>query len=123
MEIDKPEVWINIRRQEIIFDNEKCILLSLHNLSERHKLLKKQEEVDLYKKLHCMVTEHMIDPLSLISLSASWLIKWMNKNCPNKTAEVNENLNNILVAAKINFFKCNNMLKLSGSTQENSDLR
>ena len=37
-EDSKHEVWISIRKQDIIFDNEKCSLLSLHNHSARHRL-------------------------------------------------------------------------------------
>ena len=53
----------------------------MHDLSARHKLQKKQEEVDFYMKMHKIISEHLIDPLSLISVSASWLLKWHKKAC------------------------------------------
>lgn len=37
------EKWVNIRRQDILFDDEQCLLITIRDLSERKQLLQKQE--------------------------------------------------------------------------------
>lgn len=39
----RPEKWVSIRRQEIIFDEAKCLLVSMYDQSERHKISKQQK--------------------------------------------------------------------------------
>ena len=73
------EKWINLRRQDIIFEGEKCLLLSLRDVSASHKLSKSNQKIELLKKLSSTISEDLIDPLSLIVLSVKWLIRWQKR--------------------------------------------
>ena len=39
------EKWINLRRQDIIFEGEKCLLLSLRDVSASYKLYKSKQQI------------------------------------------------------------------------------
>ena len=68
---------MNVRRQKIIFDGEKCILLSLRDVTPRYLLELTQKEQRMLTKLHMTISKDLIDPLSLIGTSAKWLIIWL----------------------------------------------
>jgi len=107
----EDEKWVNLRHQEIIFEGEKCVLLSMRDVSSTHKLSKSKQEIELLKKLSTTISEDLIDPLSLIAVSVNWLIRWQKDNSPNE--EVLENLYRILVASKMSLFKCKDLLEIS----------
>lgn len=107
----RPEKWVSIRRQEIIFDDAKCLLVSLHDLSERHKVSQQQKQINILKMLHSSVSGDLVDTLSMIGVTASWLIKWHKANAPND--EILAKLYRILVASKMSFFKCNDLLEFA----------
>ena len=50
------EKWINLRRQDIIFEGEKCLLLSLRDVSASHKLSKSNQKIELLKKLSSTIS-------------------------------------------------------------------
>ena len=67
------------------------------------------------------ISKDLVDPLSFIIVSVNWLIKWHKQNC-NVLAESSgkeealENLYNILVASKMSFFKCKDLLVINADS-------
>ena len=71
--------WVNVRRQKMIFDGEKCLLLSLRDVTSSHMLDKTKKESEMLKKLHMTISKDLVDPLNLITTSAKWLIMWQKE--------------------------------------------
>ena len=61
-----------------MFEGEKCLLITMRDVTPYHVLDKKKEEVDMLKKFSQTISKDLVDPLSLIIASANWLI-WWNK--------------------------------------------
>lgn len=112
-----------MRRQEIFFDGEKCLLLSFRDVTPSHILDKAKEESALLKKLHMTISKDLIDPLSLIATSAKYIIRKQKARSNQSLQIVNkekelENLYNILVASKLSLFKCKDLLEINAGNDE-----
>ena len=115
----RPEKWVNINRQDIIFDNQRCLLISMHDVSQRHKLSEQQKQIEMLKKLQSTISEDLIDPLSMMGVSSSWLIKWYRKQ-GEANPEILQKLQQILIASKMSYFKCCDLLQFSDSAKLSS---
>ena len=61
--------------------------------------------------LNSSISGDLVDTLSMIGVTASWLIKWQKKrNAPDDGGESLAKLYRILVASKMSFFKCCDLL-------------
>lgn len=114
--------WVNMRQEKIEFDGKMCLLLSLRDVSSSHILQKTKQEVELLRKLHLTILHDLVDPLSLIHVSAAWLVKYhqmlKKKNeesfqTGGRSTEAFENMFNILVASKMSLFKCKDLMEIA----------
>lgn len=116
--------WVNLHRTEIMFEGDRCLLLSMRDISSNFALNQKKEQVELLKKFSKTISKDLVDPLNLIIASANWLI-WQHKekqkasdqaDSYSQNQEVLENLYNILVASKMSLFKCKDLLEINASS-------
>ena len=70
--------WVNLHRTEIMFEGDRCLLLSMRDISSNFALNQKKEQVELLKKFSKTISKDLVDPLNLIIASANWLI-WQHK--------------------------------------------
>ena len=61
-----------------MFEGQKCMLLSMRDVTSSHILDKTKQEIDMLKKFSQTISKDLVDPLSLIDSSANWLI-WQHK--------------------------------------------
>ena len=93
-------------------------MISLRDVTSIHNLQKYQQEKALLQKLHLTISKDLVDPLTLIIVSVNWLIRWHKQlkgvKIRSKTKEeALENLYNILIASKLSFFKCKDLLEIT----------
>ena len=72
--MNEEQKWVNISRQEIIFDEQKCLLLSFRDVSAAHQLKHTKHDVQVLKRLQTTISRDFDDPLNLINTSAKWLL-------------------------------------------------
>jgi len=49
-----------------VFDGEKCLLLSLRDVTSQHKLKRQSDDFESLKKLHIIIQNDLEEPLNRI---------------------------------------------------------
>lgn len=112
--------WVSFRRQEIIFDDEKCFLLSLRDVTSQHRLEKLVHDQESLKKLLITIQNHLEAPMHEIVKHTKELIKHSRQEDTSPTL-INELLMKSLVKQKMSLFRCRDLLEHSESLSNNNE--